>query len=84
MRKRCVVTAVLILGTSFCTRAQTQEQPKVAPGPGEPDWEAVLRNRYGLVMFTDLRNPVKTTPFATPGLFRKASPGPVKYTPSIH
>ena len=56
-------------------------QPKVSPGPGEPDWEVVLRERYGLVMFADLKNPVKTTPMATPGLFRKAGPGPVKFSP---
>jgi hypothetical protein len=83
MRKSCVVTALLILGTSLCVRAQTQMQPKVSPGPGEPDWEVVLRDRYGLAMFADLKNPVKTTPIATPGLFRKAGPGPVKFTPVI-
>src|SRR5262249_26834389 len=63
--------------------AQTPNQPKVAPGPSEPDWEVVLRDRFGLSMFGDLLNPVKTTPEATPGLFRKAGPGPAKFTPII-
>jgi hypothetical protein len=83
MRKACVALALVISATSMCVRAQDQKQPKVAPGPGEPDWEVVLRERYGLAMFADLKNPVKTTPIATPGLFRKAGPGPVKFTPVI-
>jgi hypothetical protein len=64
-------------------RAQTQHQPKVAPGPGEPDWKVVLQERYGLSMFGDLLNPVESTPEVTPGLFRKAKPGPVTYVPVI-
>jgi hypothetical protein len=63
--------------------AQTPNQPKVAPGPREPDWDVVLKKFYGLSMFGDLLNPVKTTPQATPGLFRKAGPGPVTYRPVI-
>ena len=43
----------------------------------------MLDRRYGLTMFDDLLNPVKTTPEATPGLFKKAGPGPVRYTPVI-
>jgi hypothetical protein len=63
--------------------AQTGRQPKVAPGPNEPDWEAILKDRYGLSMQHDLLNPVKTTLETTPGLFRKAGPGPVRFTPLI-
>jgi hypothetical protein len=63
--------------------AQESKQPKVAPGPGEPDWEVVLRERYGLSMVDDLKNPVKTTVEATPGLFRKAGPGLVSFRPVI-
>ena len=62
---------------------QSPKQPKVAPGPGEPDWEVILRERYGLSMFDDLKNPVKTTSLATPGLFRKAGGGPVRFRPVI-
>ena len=62
---------------------QTPQQPKVNPGAGEPDWNAVLSDRYGLSLFGDLCNPVKTTAAETPGLFRKAGPGPVSYTPVI-
>jgi hypothetical protein len=65
------------------SRAQTTQQPKVTPGPNEPDWDLVLKKRYGLSMFGDLLNPVRTTPRATPGLFRKAGTGPVSYTPVI-
>ena len=68
---------------SIVTLPQTQKQPRVAPGPDEPDWEVVLRDRYGLSMFGDLKNPVKTTVEATPGLFRKAGAGPVRYRPMI-
>jgi hypothetical protein len=68
---------------AFSALAQTQNQPKVAPGPDEPDWEVVLRDRYGLSMFGDLKNPVKTTALATPGLFRKAGNGPVRFRPMI-
>ena len=63
--------------------SQTPRQPKVAPGPNEPDWDVVLKTRYGLSMFGDLLNPVRTSPEATPGLFRKAGTGPVRFTPVI-
>jgi hypothetical protein len=62
---------------------QTAKQPKVAPGPDEPDWEVILKKRYGLSMFGDLKNPVKTSAEATPGLFRKAGNGPVRFRPMI-
>lgn len=75
-------TAALVL-IAVEGSAQTPKQPKVAPGPSEPDWVVVLKTRYGLSMFDDLLNPVKTTPEATPGLFKKAGPGPVRYTPEI-
>lgn len=58
-------------------------QPVVQPGPVEPDWIAILRGIYGLDMTRDLLNPVRTTVDATPGLFRKAGPGPVTYQPVI-
>jgi hypothetical protein len=63
--------------------AQTPQQPRVAPGPNEPDWQVILRDRYGLSLFGDLLNPVRTAPAETPGLFRKAEPGPVRCTPII-
>ena len=79
---RCVFTTLLV-GWAVTASSQTPRQPRVAPGPNEPDWVVVLRTRYGLSMFDDLLNPVKTTPEATPGLFKKAGPGPVRYTPEI-
>lgn len=63
--------------------AQTPRQPKVAPGPGEPDWAVILTDHYGLSMFGDLLNPVKTTAESTPGLFKMVGSGPVVYTPVI-
>ena len=63
--------------------AQSPKQPKVAPGPNEPDWVVVLDTKYGLSMSGDLLNPVTTTPEATPGLFRKAGPGEVTFVPEI-
>lgn len=63
--------------------SQTQGQPKVAPGPSEPDWDVLLRDLYGLKMFDDLANPVTADPLAVPGLFVKAGEGPVVYKPTI-
>lgn len=82
--RRFVAAALAGLGTLTCsTLAQTPNQPKVQPGPNEPDWVVILRDQYGLKMFDDLVNPVVTTVQATPGLFRKAGPGPVSYAPVI-
>ena len=77
--------AALMISLVFAAvaTAQTPKQPKVAPGPNEPDWTVVLDIRYGLKMFDDLLNPVRTKAEATPGLFRKAGPGPVTFTPEI-
>ena len=55
---------------------QSPKQPKVAPGPGEPDWDVILRERYGLSMFDDLKNPVKTTAVAAPDFSVKPGTGP--------
>ncbi len=83
MNKTCLLALILALGPALAGLAQGPRQPKVAPAPNEPDWEVILRDRYGLSMFGDLLNPVRTTPEQTPGLFRKAGPGPVRYTPII-
>jgi hypothetical protein len=79
----CSAEAGSPLARSPGSATQTPKQPKVAPGPGEPDWEVILRERYGISMFGDLSNPVKTTPEATPGLFQKAGNGPVRFRPVI-
>ncbi len=83
MTKASTFLALLLAGSACVLSAQSAKQPKVAPGPGEPDWEVILREQYGLSMFGDLKNPVKATAEATPGLFRKAGPGAVKFTPVI-
>ncbi|MDR3620786.1 MAG: hypothetical protein P4L85_15650 [Paludisphaera borealis] len=80
-RSAMLVGWSLILATA--ATAQGPRQPKVAPGPSEPDWVVVLSERYGLSMFDDLLNPLTTTAAETRGLFRKAGPGPVSYTPVI-
>lgn len=77
------LAACTLIAAAVPARAQTPNQPKVAPGPNEPDWAVVLRDRYGLSMFDDLLNPVVTEAAATPGLFRKAGDGPVVYRPAI-
>lgn len=64
-------------------RSQPENQPRVTPGPVEPDWVAILGGIYGLDMVEDLLNPVETSPEAVPGLFRKAGDGPVTYRPII-
>ncbi len=76
------VPFVLVL-FSLGLQGQTAHQPKVSPGPDEPDWKVVLAERYGLSLFGDLCNPVQTTAAATAGLFRKAGPGPATFTPVI-
>ena len=81
--RRSLVLLLALAATTLPARAQTPRQPKVHPGPSEPDWDVILKDRYGLSMFGDLLNPVQTTPEATPGLFKKAGPGPVSYTPVI-
>src|SRR4051812_45954839 len=78
-----VLHVVFIACLATQAHGQAPKQPRVAPGPGEPDWKVVLAERYGLSRFDDLLNPVVTTAEATPGLFRKAGPGPVTYRPVI-
>ena len=78
-----LAAAVLVTALAATAAAQTPAQPKVQPGPQEPDWIAILDAVYGLRMFDDLANPVRTTPEATPGLFRKAGPGPVSCRPVL-
>ena len=70
----------LVLGLAV---AMAAGQPRVSPGPSEPDWIAILDAFYGLRMIEDLENPVRTSPEAAPGLFRKAGPGPVRYAPLL-
>jgi hypothetical protein len=77
------MAALLVAGATSPARSQATNQPRVTPGPVEPDWVAILEGIYGLDMVEDLLNPVETTPEATPGLFRKAGGGPVTYTPVI-
>jgi hypothetical protein len=83
MPRKCAVTTIVMLGFSGAVLAQTPAQPKVAPGPNEPDWVVILKDRYGLSMFDDLANPVRTKPEESAGLFRRAGPGPVRYRPVI-
>ncbi len=83
MRRALPLALTVLAGLSAGSPGQEPNQPKVAPGPNEPDWVVVLEKGYGLSMFGDLTNPVKDKPLATPGLFRKAGPGPVTCTPVI-
>lgn len=81
-RSRWVAWVLVAVGSSAGI-GQEPKQPKVAPGPKEPDWAVVLEGRYGLSMFGDLANPVKGPVEAVPGLFRRATPGPVRFRPEI-
>ena len=83
MRRSILLTLVLLAVVGPEAGAQTAKQPKIQPGPNEPDWVAILDGMYGLSLFGDLQNPVTTTPEATAGLFRKAGPGPVSCTPVL-
>src|SRR5262245_52317408 len=75
-----LAACVLIAGRA---EPQTPKQPKVAPGPNEPDWDVILKSRFGLSIFADLANPVQTDPTLVAGRFKKAGPGPVVYAPAI-
>lgn len=85
MHPRVPLLAMMAVGLPLTavSPAQTTVQPRVTPGPSEPDWIAILDAFYGLRMREDLANPVRTTVDAVPGLFRKAGPGPVVYRPAI-
>jgi hypothetical protein len=83
-RSRSLVILSLV-GIALGAAPQKEKvgQPTVTPGPNEPDWVAILDAYYGLRMKEDLVNPVTSTREAVPGLFLKAGPGPVVYTPLI-
>ncbi|MEW4570907.1 hypothetical protein AB1L88_23820 [Tautonia sp. JC769] len=82
-RLRCLPPLVALLALAGSAAAQSPNQPRITPGPNEPDWVAILKGIYGLDMFDDLLNPLETTADATPGLFRKAGDGPISYTPIL-
>lgn len=63
--------------------AQSPKQPRVQPGPVEPDWIAILDAMYGLRMFDDLANPAHADAVHVPGRFKKAGPGLVTFRPEI-
>lgn len=79
----CGLLALSMLWTLGAGPEPTPAQPKVTPGPNEPDWVAILDASYGLAMFADLENPVLTRATDVPGRFRKAAEGPVTYRPVI-
>ncbi|WP_250846650.1 hypothetical protein [Aquisphaera insulae] len=82
--RRLTLSLVSLVPFAICTASgQTPAQPKVAPGPGEPDWKVLLEERYGLSMFGDLKNPVETTAAKAIGRFRRSGPGEVTFTPLI-
>ena len=83
MRGQFVAIVTCVGALAAAAVAQTARQPKVAPGPDEPNWDVVLKEQYGLAIFEDLLNPVKDRAESTPGLFKPAGSGPVKYTPLI-
>jgi hypothetical protein len=83
MNQRVVLAALLLLAAGLSSQAQATKQPRVAPGANEPNWVDILRDHYGLSINADLKNPITTTAVETPGLFRKAGPGPVRFTPVI-
>lgn len=76
-------TTACLLAALLGFQQPSPNQPKVQPGPNEPDWVAILNTHYGLSMFGDLANPVKTRAEETPGRFRKAGPGDVTFTPVL-
>lgn len=82
-RVGCGMAALSMLWALGAGPEPTPSQPRVTPGPNEPDWVAILDASYGLAMFADLENPVVTRAVDVPGRFRKAGAGPVTYRPVI-
>ncbi len=78
-----MVICAVPTSTGQAARGQGPRQPKVAPGPNEPDWIVLLDKLYGLRMAEDLINPIGNPVEATSGTFRKAGPGPVRFTPVL-
>lgn len=73
---------ILLICTTVLV-GQTPNQPKVTPGPDEPNWWDVLESLYQLDMFGDLANPVTGVVEETPGLFVKAGSGNVVFEPAL-
>ncbi|GIW87516.1 MAG: hypothetical protein KatS3mg108_1840 [Isosphaeraceae bacterium] len=71
------------LGLQNPSPQRSPAQPPVQPGPAEPDWLVILDRYYATRLFADLANPVQNDPRAVPGLFRKASAGPVRFVPEL-
>lgn len=84
MRRHALNTAftTVILTSAALAAGPKFVQPKVNPGPKEPNWVDVLKQQWGLDMDRDLRNPLIEG--ATPACqFKKAGKGPVTFTPII-
>ncbi len=81
-RASSAVTMAMLAGLLVIPHGN-DKQPKVQPGPSEPDWMVILDRVYHLRMTEDLLNPVTTTPDKARALFRKAGPGPVHFEPVL-
>ena len=74
------VGSLLVLASAL---GQTARQPKVAPGPNEPNWWDVLESLYALDIFEELENPATTSVEDVLGRFRKAGSGAVVFEPVL-
>lgn len=81
--KKMTNLLLVFFGVVTLVWSQSANQPKVAPGPSEPNWWDVLEKLYQLDMFGDLSNPVSGTAVDVPGHFVKARPGPVVFEPVL-
>ncbi len=80
------VPALVLLGLAVVTASawgQATKQPEVTPGPNGSDWDVRSQAEVWPVHVCRLAQPMKTTKEATPGLFKKAGPGPVVFRPAI-
>lgn len=75
----CLVCGVLL---NLLALPLLAAQPKVAPGPGEPNWWDLLRERWDLDMERDLHNPLRDG--TANGVFERVDKGkPVTFTPVL-
>jgi gluconolactonase len=78
----CGLALVIVMCCCFAGLASAQ-QPTVAPGPNEPDWEDLLEAQWGLMMMRDLRNPYQPA-HESAGVFRRVNPDkPVTFEPIL-
>ena len=78
-----LVSALVLLVFAVRLQGQTPHQPKVSPGPDEPDLEGGSCQALRAIAVRRPAQPGDDNRYCDPWPLRKAGPGPVTYTPAI-